>query len=236
MAWLASEFKLFGTSENQNMISSVTTNRAISLKRTLHSTAFKCTNIDMFSGCHKACTRQEEVHGDHQWFRQHQHRHWEVLLNILPFAGRKPQVSGKFNPNYCTFGVTNPTFSEGNNFMMHLSTCRPVWAWMILRRLDAVHSFIIWHSPCQAYTETCIMRCWICIEDNESLLCLNVIFVTSLFNHEHRITSGWPCQFSMDEIWFATCVFEKLSYDHCSRKFIETVWRSIGYPKHRHLG
>ena len=56
MAWLAGEFELFGTipylssndvkfnfkftSENQNMISSVTTNRAISLKRTLHSTAW----------------------------------------------------------------------------------------------------------------------------------------------------------------------------------------------------
>jgi hypothetical protein len=62
--------------------------------------------------------------------------------------------------------------------MMHLSTCRPVWAWTILRRLDAVHSFIIRHSPCQAYTETSIRRCWICIEDNESLQ--NVIFIIPL--------------------------------------------------------
>ncbi|KAF8692629.1 hypothetical protein HU200_039447 [Digitaria exilis] len=50
-----------------------------------------------------------------------------------------------------TVFFANPTFSEGDSFILHLSTCRPVWAWMILRHLDAVHLCIIQHALYQAY-------------------------------------------------------------------------------------
>lgn len=130
---------------------SVSTDYATSYKQTFHSTAwnastFTCTYlIPSMSGCHKACTRQEEIHGDHQWFRRPQQRHWEVLLNILPFAGRKPQISGKFSPNYCICGQHNILWRR-QFYYMRLSTCRPVWGWTILRHLDAVHLFIIQHA------------------------------------------------------------------------------------------